>query len=125
MCATFRDEILFPTWQVRTEALDYCALVAASPDPGDPEAAVRVAQTEKDRQRVVDERLDPYSGRFVPMEPRTGQLASVLRTEAAVEEVVRARTWSVLQERCGETASAWQGPFGEWRSKQWQKDLQK
>jgi hypothetical protein len=116
----FKDKILFPTWQVRTEVLNYCALVAASRDPDDPEAAVRAAQTEKDKQRVVDERLDPYSGMFFPMEPRTEQLASVLRTETTVEEVVRTRTWSVLQERCGETARAWQGPFGEWRTKKWQ-----
>jgi hypothetical protein len=118
----FKEKILFPTWQVRTDVLDYCALVAASPDPDDPEANVRKAQTEKDRQRVVDERLDPYSGRFFPMEARTEQLASILRTESTVEEVVRTRTWGVLQERCGETAGVWRGVFGEWRRREWEKE---
>ncbi|KAK4152061.1 hypothetical protein C8A00DRAFT_44835 [Chaetomidium leptoderma] len=80
-CSTFKHKVLFPTWQVRSDVLSYCSLVATSPDPDDPERALREAEHEKDRERVVDERLDPYSARFFPREARTEYLASILRQE--------------------------------------------
>ena len=49
----------------------------------------------------MDERLDPYSGRFFPAEARTEELLRVVRNEQFVEDIVRSRTWSVLKERCG------------------------
>jgi hypothetical protein len=48
----------------------------------------------------VDERLDPYSGRFFPREARTEELARVLREEEGVERIVRERTWGVVRVRC-------------------------
>jgi len=113
-CASFKDKILFPTWQVRTEVLNYCAMVATSPDPDDPDTALREAESEKDRQRIVDERLDPYSGRFFPKEPRTEMLASLVRQERTVENIVRMRTWGIVQERCGESPSSWDAAFEAW-----------
>ena len=83
-CANFKEKILFPAWQARADVLSYCALVATSPDPDDPEVAVREAELEKNRERVVDERLDPYSARFFPREPRTTQLATLLRQEREI-----------------------------------------
>ncbi|OAQ64127.1 caffeine-induced death protein Cid2 [Pochonia chlamydosporia 170] len=108
-CDSFKRKVLFSTWAARTEALDYCALVAASPDPNDPEATLRDIEMQRDRERVVDERLDPYSGRFFPREARTQVLASLVRQERGVEGVVRNRTWSVVQERCNSsTRGTWQ-----------------
>lgn len=111
----FKAKILFPTWQIRTEILDYCTSVAATPDPDDPETTIRAAESQKDKQRVVNERLDPYSGRFFPMEPRTQKLATLLRTESGIENVVRTRTWKILKARCGEDQGDWQAAFGAWR----------
>ncbi|KAI0426833.1 caffeine induced death protein Cid2 [Xylaria sp. FL1042] len=100
-CETFKDRVLFPSWQARSDVLTYCAYVATSPDPDDPEIALRAAETEEKRERVVDERLDPYSGRYFPREPRTEKLALLLRQERSVEKIVRTRTWGLVQERCG------------------------
>ncbi|KAI0478102.1 caffeine induced death protein Cid2 [Xylaria cf. heliscus] len=100
-CQAFKDKVLFPSWQARSDVLTYCAYVATSPDPDDPEIKLRAAETEKNRERVVDERLDPYSDRYFPREPRTEKLALLLRQERSVEQIVRARTWGLVQERCG------------------------
>lgn len=107
--------MLFPSWQARAEVLNYCALVAASPDPNDPEATLREMEGEKDRHRVVDERLDPYSGRFSPREARTQSLAMLVRQERSVENIVRSRTWNVVQERCGYTGQSWESAVGAWK----------
>ncbi|KAI1436136.1 caffeine induced death protein Cid2 [Xylaria sp. CBS 124048] len=100
-CQNFQEKVLFPSWQARSDVLTYCAYVATSPDPDDPEIPLRDAETEGHRNQVVDERLDPYSGRYFPREPRTEKLALLLRQERSVENIVRARTWAVVQERCG------------------------
>jgi hypothetical protein len=116
-CQNFKDQALFPAWQARSDVLSYCALVATSPDPDDPEATVREAELEKNRERVVDERLDPYSARYFPREPRTTQLALLLRQEQGVENIVRSRTWSLVRERCGDSADSWETAIAEWRSR--------
>lgn len=125
-CQSFKDKVLFPSWQARADVLSYCALVATSPDPDDPAAAVREAELERDRERVVNERLDPYSGRFFPTtaEPRTAQLAMVLRQEQGVEAIVRARTWGAVQDRCGGTTGEdWQAALTAWRREKAEKGL--
>lgn len=90
-------------------------MVATSPDPEDPEAAVQEAELERNRERVVDERLDPYSARFFPTEPRTAQLAMLIRQEQGVENIVRTRSWALVKERCGDTAGDWQKALEKWR----------
>ncbi|KAJ9143137.1 hypothetical protein NKR23_g6912 [Pleurostoma richardsiae] len=114
-CQGFKDTVLFPSWQARSDVLSYCALVATSPDPDDPDVAVREAELEKDRERIVDERLDPYSARFFPTEPRTTRLAELLRLEKGVENIVRARTWSIVRERCNEPVEDWEEALARWR----------
>ncbi|KAL1850493.1 hypothetical protein Daus18300_012907 [Diaporthe australafricana] len=116
-CQNFKDKVLFPTWQARSDVMSYCALVATSPDPGDPEAAVREVEMERNRDRVVDERLDPYSARYFPREPRTAQLALVLQQERGVENIVRSRTWGLVRERCGDSADDWESSFADWRAR--------
>lgn len=113
-CAAFKDKILFPTWQARTDVLSYCAVVATSPDPDDPDTPLREAESEKDKQRIVDERLDPYSGRFFPKEARTEILQNIIRQERAVENIVRNRTWGIVQEKCGEAQGEWEASFHAW-----------
>jgi len=89
--------------------------VAASPDPNDPEAALREAELERNRERVIDERLDPYSARFFPTEPRTQRLARAIRQESGVENIVRWRTWRIVNERCGESGEEWEAALDRWR----------
>lgn len=125
-CQTFKNKVLFPSWQARSDMLSYCALVATSPDPDDPAVAVREAELKRDRERVVNERLDPYSGRSLSTtEPRTVQLAMVLRQEQGVENIVRTRTWGAVQDRCsGITGENWQTALANWRREKAEKGLQ-
>lgn len=89
--------------------------MAISPDPSDPEAAVREAQLEKNKEKIVDERLDPYSARFQLLEPRTQLLATLMRQEQSVENIVRTRTWGVVRERCGDDVQDWESALAKWR----------
>jgi len=63
-CRSFMDHILFPSWQARSDVLNYCARVATDPDPGDPDHNSREVELARYRQRSIDERLDPYSSHF-------------------------------------------------------------
>lgn len=71
---------------------------------------------------MVNERLDPYSGRFFPPEPRTGRLATLLRNEMAVERIVRTRTWAVVRDRCGDVGEVEGGADG---TEGWERALDK
>jgi len=111
-CRAFTENVLMASWQVRSDVLNYCASVATSDDPDDPDSLVRMSEKETDRERVVDERLDPYSGRFFPKESRTEALVQIIRNERMVEEIVRERTFRIVKERCGDTGA----PGNDWRS---------
>lgn len=69
----------------------------------------------------MDERLDPYSGRFYPRESRTEVLARVIRNERLVEDIVRERSWRIVGEKCGGfggTGSGdWRKALDEWRGR--------
>lgn len=116
-CQSFQDRVLFPTWRARTEVLDYCSFVATSPDPDDPDMVLRQAEILRDSKRVVDERLDPYSGRFFPREARTESLALLLRQERSIEDIVRSRTWDTVQRRCGAPHESWENALKRWNEK--------
>ena len=113
-CKGFRNDILFKSWQTRSDVLNYCAGVALNPD--DPDLALKEAETAKEKERVVDERLDPYSGRFFPREARTEVLANIIRNERSVEGIIRARTWRLFSERCGASADDWETALNQWRA---------
>ncbi|KAJ5532607.1 hypothetical protein N7513_001040 [Penicillium frequentans] len=115
-CQGFKENVLFSSWQTRSDVLNYCAGVATSPDPDDPDLILRENESARDRERVVDERLDPYSGRFFPKEPRTESLANLVRNQRMVEEIIRARTWGLVSERCG-AGSSWEDALNSWRHK--------
>lgn len=116
-CNAFKDKVLFPSWQARSDVLSYCSVVATSPDPDDPEAALRQAEQEKNRERVVDERLDPYSTRVFPRQARTELLADIIRQEIRVENIVRSRTWDIVRQRCDSQAHAsWEDALADWRA---------
>ncbi|XEV00318.1 hypothetical protein FSHL1_005605 [Fusarium sambucinum] len=118
-CSEFKEKVLFPSWEARTQVLNYCALVAASPDPDDPDRTIRELEREQDRDRIVDERLDPYSGRFFPREARTERLASLVRQEQGIESIVRHRTWEVVQQRCGgDPFESWEDNISRWKKAQ-------
>ncbi|ELQ38995.1 hypothetical protein OOU_Y34scaffold00516g30 [Pyricularia oryzae Y34] len=115
-CQSFREKVLFPSWKARSDVISYCAAVATSPDPSDPDAALREAELAKDKERVIDERLDPYSARFYPREARTERLAILLRQERGVENIVRTRTWDIIKGRCPEDQfETWEDSFNRWQ----------
>jgi hypothetical protein len=89
--------------------------VARAEDPDDPDAVQRHIEAEKDRARVVDERLDPYSARFFPREARTEVLENLIQNERGVEAIVRARTWGVINDRCGSSGERWEEAVDRWR----------
>jgi hypothetical protein len=70
----------------------------------------------KDKERVVNERLDPYSGRVFPREARTEKLALLLRQEGGIENIVRTRSWEMVRERCGDSAQNWEEAMSRWRT---------
>lgn len=111
-CQSFKEEILFQSWQNRSDVLNYCAGVAL--DPLDPDLVLRQIESAKERERVVDERLDPYSGRFFPREARTESLANLIRNERSIENIIRTRTWGLVSERCGDLRN-WDDALNQWR----------
>lgn len=118
-CTTFKDRVLYPSWQSRSDVLSYCTGVATSPDPNDPDLLLREVASARNRERIVDERLDPYSGRFFPREARTESLALLIRNERGVENIIRARTWGMVGERCGGTSSmGWEEALDKWRERE-------
>ncbi|KAI1739631.1 caffeine-induced death protein 2 [Xylaria scruposa] len=115
-CQAFKDKVLFPSWQARSDVLTYCAYVATSDDPDDPESELRTIETTRHIEQIVDERLDPYARRYHPREPRTEKLALLLRQERSVEQIVRSRTWGLVQERCGNGSfQSAEEAFNQWR----------
>ncbi|QIX02264.1 hypothetical protein AMS68_007781 [Peltaster fructicola] len=113
-CTQFREKVLFPSWQARDQVLHYCARVATSPDPDDIQ---RQAEDEEARRRVINERLDPYSGRYFPRDTRGEALANLLRNENMVESIIRTRTWQSVGERCGHSADDFEVALEEWRGR--------
>lgn len=114
----FKEKVLFPSWQIRSDVLAYCAGVATSPDPDDPEVLLREVENASARERIVDERLDPYSSRYFPREPRTEELAALIRNERMVENIIRTRTWTMVEERCGSTLQSSDEALASWRMRQ-------
>jgi hypothetical protein len=122
-CRAFTHSVLFPTWQTRSDSLTYCASVATSPDPDDPTLLSREIESQRERERVVDERLDPYSARSAAglyrRTARTEALAQLLRNERAVENIIRERSWSVIQDRCaGGMEGRWEDALDKWREEE-------
>ncbi|OJI86797.1 hypothetical protein ASPTUDRAFT_64168 [Aspergillus tubingensis CBS 134.48] len=114
-CQGFKDKVLFPSWQVRSDVLNYCAGVATSPDPEDPDLILQQTESAEDREHIVDDRLDPYAARFLPREARTESLANLVRTQRGVEDIIRTRTWGLVTERCGGPSEGWEEALNKWR----------
>ncbi|KAK3051630.1 hypothetical protein LTR09_007285 [Extremus antarcticus] len=117
-CSQFKEKVLFPSWQVRSDTLNYCAGVATSPDPEDPDHVLREVEDVRARERVIDERLDPYSGRYFPRDTRTEALATLIRNERMVENIIRSRTWGLVGERCDGNGLGAEQALDAWRTKQ-------
>ena len=103
--------------------MTYCASVATSPDPDDPTLLDREVESRRERERIVDERLDPYSGRnaagLYRREARTESLAALLRNERMVEQIIRTRSWGVIGDRCAGGANGrWEDALDKWRDQQ-------
>ena len=113
-CRSFKNDVLFQSWQTRSDVLNYCAGVALNPN--DPDLALKEVESAKERERVVDERLDPYSGRFFPREARTETLANLIRNERSIEGIIRSRSWGLVNERCGDSGIGWEEALNRWRA---------
>lgn len=98
--------------------LNYCAGVATSPDPDDPEHVLREVEDTRARERVVNERLDPYSARYFPRDTRTKSLAALMRNERMVENIIRSRTWGLVGERCDNEGMDAEKAFDAWRKRE-------
>ena len=95
--------------------------MATSPDPNDPDHMLRQIEDTRARERVVNERLDPYSARYFPRDTRTEALASLIRNERMVEGIIRSRSWSIVGERCDDEGSSFEEALDEWRRKHGEK----
>ena len=73
----------------------------------------------------MNERLDPYSGRYFPREARTEALASLIRNERMVETIVRSRTWGLVGERCNIAPQGFEKALDDWRKKTAERELVK
>ena len=115
-CEAFKNDLLFSSWQSRSDVLSYCASVALNPN--DPDLFLRDVESAQEREKVVDERLDPYSSRHFPRKARTESLAYLIRNERSVEAIIRARTWGLVSERCGDPGIRWEEAMNIWRAQQ-------
>jgi hypothetical protein len=129
-CSSFRNSVLFPSWQARSTVLAYCGSVASSPEDGDISQHATDSNLsglidgldgveERERRRRAANRADPYSTREVPREGRKDKLADLVRMEVAVENVVRKRTWEVVRRRCGGDqigSEEWEDALRDWNA---------
>lgn len=102
---------------MRSDVLSYCAGVATSPDPNDPDHVLREVEDARARERVVNERLDPYSARYFPRDTRTESLAALVRNELMVEGIIRSRSWSIVSERCDNEGISFEQALDDWRKR--------
>ena len=79
---------------------------------------LREVEDSKARERIVDERLDPYSGRYFPRDLRTEALAGLMRNERMVESIIRSRTWGLVGDRCDNGGLGFEEALDEWRKGQ-------
>lgn len=91
--------------------------MATSDDPEDPDSGLRETEDARARERLIDERLDPYSARYFPRDTRTESLANLIRNERMVENIIRARTWGLVGERCENEVQDAEKAFDEWRKR--------
>lgn len=93
--------MLFPSWKARSDVLAYCESVASSPDPEKSEEPPKEVDFMKPEQPPLYDRRDPYATRALPKETRMDRLAALVRNEQTVERIIRARSWGLVAERCG------------------------
>jgi hypothetical protein len=105
---------LFPGWAARDAALGACERVANSPDLEDPDAELRQAEALRRESLVINERLDPYSGRFFPRESRSELLSRITKQEREIENIVRDRSWDIIKSKCEGITGEWTAAYKNW-----------
>lgn len=90
--------------------------MATSPDPDDNDHPDHILR-ETARDRIIDDRLDPYSARYFLPDTRTESLAGLIRNERMVENIIRARTWSLVGERCDNETTDADKALSDWRQR--------
>lgn len=109
-CQNFKEQILFPSWRTRDQVLEYCKTVASKIETDESQLVV---ETEKGGSEI-DNRSDPYSGTS-SIQTKSEILNAILRQESQVELIVRSRTWSIMNEKCGRDSRSWEQTLHEWK----------
>lgn len=112
--------MLFPSWKARSDVLAYCESIALSPDPEKSEEEPKEADFMKVEKPLYDRR-DPYMTRSLPRETQMDRLATVVRNERTVERIVRARSWGLVAERCGNVIDGSAGVDAEAALEDWKR----
>ncbi|RKF83594.1 hypothetical protein GcM3_011031 [Golovinomyces cichoracearum] len=109
-CQNFKEKILFPSWRTRDQVLEYCKTVATKIEMDESQPAIG---REKGGSEI-DNRSDPYSGTS-SNQTKSEILNAVLRQESQVELIVRSRTWTIMNEKCGSDSRSWEQSLHEWK----------
>ena len=110
-CHDFVSNTLLRGWESRDRILSFCETVASQdtgainsqtlPATKSPYATtMNMANYDKPPSGIVDQRLDPYSGRTIVADTQVDVLRRVIRQERAIENVVRERSVRVIRDRC-------------------------
>ena len=109
-CHDFVSNTLLRGWESRDRMLSFCETVASQdtgalsqtlPTTKSPYATtMNMANYDKPSPVIVDQRLDPYSGRAIVPDTQVDVLKRVIRQERAIENVVRERSVRVIRDRC-------------------------
>lgn len=89
--------------------------MAAAEDSSDPDRELIALEKQRDSEREINERVDPYSARFNPRESRAEKLARTVHMEEEIEDIVRHRTWEVVQNKCAVPLTPWQSAVEQWK----------
>ncbi|KAK7204484.1 caffeine-induced death protein 2 [Myxozyma melibiosi] len=119
LCKDYVSTSVFESWKARDDVLEYCTSVAESRKS---EVVAAFAQREK-----VDPRIDPYAARDIPEVTKEDQMLSWIQNEREIEDIVRNRTWSVIEGKCSDfsaptgatdsyATSGWKTVYSEWKS---------
>lgn len=102
LCEQFAQALL-ESWNQRSKMIQQCTEIAKADLEASSNSSLK-SSTEAD----TNQRLDPYSGRPVYSYNKAEELSRIMRTEAAVEDVIRDRTWRIVRESCGDLPEKWE-----------------
>ncbi|RKF76766.1 hypothetical protein GcM1_224013 [Golovinomyces cichoracearum] len=109
-CQNFKEKFLFPSWRTRDQVLEYCKTIATKIEMDENQPAI----VREKGGSEINNRSDPYSGTS-SNQTKSEILNAVLRQESQVELIVRSRTWTIMNEKCGSDSRSWEQSLHEWK----------